>query len=403
MNRPGLTPLQWRVWSLAAAGKVLEGLVVFMGGFTLPLAREELGLERLGLFGAAPLIGILAGAPLLGSLADRWGRRPVFLGEMALLLAGLLGAALSPSPAWLLVGLLLIGLALGADYPTGHLVISEQIGTRWRGPLILASFAGQAVGALAGALLGLAAGPAGVLSWRACYLLPLVPVAVLTWARLGVPESPGWRPPPPPGSRPGPGPIVWRPVLLASLPWFLQDLSTYGVGIFLPLLLAGEAEGSAATWEPLLEEAFFLAGILLAIPLCDRLGRIPLQVGGFVGCALGLGLGGWGSRAAAPHPALTALGLGVFLFMTNLGPNATTYLIAGEVFPQERRGRDAGLAAGAGKVGAVLAVLALPWLWNRWGAAAVLTGLACSSLLGAAVSWLLRIETRHLDTGAGPG
>ena len=43
-----------------------------------------------------------------------------------------------------------VGLALGCDYPTAHMMISESIASRDRGKLVLGAFAFQAVGALIG-------------------------------------------------------------------------------------------------------------------------------------------------------------------------------------------------------------------------------------------------------------
>jgi putative MFS transporter len=45
------------------------------------------------------------------------------------------------------------------------------------------------------------------------------------------------------------------------------------------------------------------------------------------------------------HVLLIFLGFMLFNFMTNLGPNAQTYLLAGEVFPTRVRGMGAGFAA----------------------------------------------------------
>lgn len=436
-GRPTLTASDWRIWGLTAAGKYLEGLVVFMGGIALPLVQAELASARAaaGLLAAAPLIGILVGAPLLGTLADRWGRRPVFLAELVLLLAGLLGAAASPNVTCLVAALLLIGLALGADYPTGHLVISEQLPAAWRGPLVLGAFGCQAVGALSGSLLGwllAAGGGLGPLGWRSLYLLPVLPVLLLTGARLGVPESPGWRPPgvaqaqaaaeggsaaaagqtqsvpagpsplAPQAARPQTYPSL-RPLLLAGLPWFVQDLSTYGVGIFLPqLLVEGGVQRHSLGWATA-ADGLFVAGIGLAIVLVDRLGRIGLQVAGFAGCAAGLALAAWGCSGALQAPSLVIAGVGLFLFMTNAGPNATTYLLAGEVFPIAQRGQGAGLAAAAGKAGAVLAALTLPGLLHRWGTGAVLAGLAISSVIGALLTSWLRLDPALEPTESGRG
>ena len=52
----------------------------------------------------------------------------------------------------------------------------------------------------------------------------------------------------------------------------------------------------------------------------------------------------------------------LFNFMTNLGPNAQTYLLAGEVFPTAIRGTGAGFAAAFGKIGAVATAFLFPIL-----------------------------------------
>ena len=49
-----------------------------------------------------------------------------------------------------------------------------------------------------------------------------------------------------------------------------------------------------------------------------------------------------------------------FNFMSNLGPNAQTYLLAGEVFPTAIRG--AGFAAAFAKIGAVATAFLFPIL-----------------------------------------
>jgi nitrate/nitrite transporter NarK len=204
-----------------------------------------------------------------------------------------------------------------------------------------------------------------------------------------------------------------RGTILASLPWFLQDLSTYGIGIFTPVII-GLAFGKASQDHNVasivhadligargtaLIDVGFLVGIAVAIALADRWGRIPLQVIGFIGCALGLflaALGGGGDQST-DHLVLIVAGFLVFQFMTNFGPNATTYLLAGEVFPTRIRGLGAGFAAASGKVGAVLTAFFFPTLLKAWGTERLLMVLVITSLLGAVVTWCYRIETKGLD------
>ena len=250
---------------------------MFMGGIALSLVSEQfqMGTMDRGLVTAATLFGILLAALTLGGFADRFGRKPVFIAEMVLLVLGLLAEALSQSTQQLIGCLFVIGLVLGADYPTAHIVISESIPAAVRGRLVLGGFSLQAIGAVVGTALA-----AVVLSskpeletWRVFYMLPVLPVCLVAWGRLFMPESSHWlasrgevnkaeehlgrllnrqgvdleaeRMADDSEHKRKPG--SWRELFqgrllrattLASLPWFLQDLSTYGIGIFTPVISA---------------------------------------------------------------------------------------------------------------------------------------------------------------------
>lgn len=172
-----LTVMQWRIWWLAAAGKFFEGMIVFMTGVALPLVALEFHLDAAGkgMVGAATLFGILVGATSLGGLADHVGRKRMFIVEMAIFTIFLTLAAACTTFPLLLVCLFGIGVALGCDYPASVSLAQPATGSH---------------------------GPAGS-GWRALF-------------------SRRHR----------------RATLLASIPWFLQDLGTYGIGIFTPTILA---------------------------------------------------------------------------------------------------------------------------------------------------------------------
>jgi MFS transporter, putative metabolite transport protein len=442
--------MQWLVWSLATAGKFFEGLIVFMGGIALPLVSEQFSIDQTtkGFITAATLAGILIGALFLGGLADRFGRKPVFIGEMVLLLIGLLGASFSSSSELLIFWLFIMGLALGADYPTAHLVISESIPASIRGRLVLGAFSFQALGAVIGtAICAVVLSSKPELStWRIFYLLPIIPVALVAWGRIFLPESSHWL------LSKGhltkaekqlrkllnrqdisllqleiaeEGVVKYKSskfgdlfhgkqlksTILASLPWFLQDISTYGIGIFTPIIIAAafgaeaqEHNLSAVIHNDLLGakgtalvDIGFLVGIAFAIWLSDKLGRIPLQIAGFIGCALGLLIAAAGNFNGANNIVLIGVGFFLFQFMTNLGPNSQTYLIAGEVFPTKIRGVGAGFAAASGKVGAVITAFFFPALLSGFGADRLLPLLALTSLIGAWITWLYRVETKGVN------
>ena len=446
---PALTPTQWLVWSLATAGKCFEGLIVFMGGISLPLVSRQFGMTTTeqGLVTAATLAGILLGALWLGSLADRWGRKPVFIGEMVLLAVALIGAACSVTTPMLVICLFVIGLALGADYPTAHLVISESIPAEIRGRLVLGAFSFQALGAVLATLIAalLLTLESSLDLWRQLYLIPVIPVLFVVWGRLFMPESSHWlvsqgrlaqaecqlgkllhrddielTPQETAEASRLSKNTDWRQLfqgeikratILASVPWFLQDLSTYGIGIFTPIILAtafgsenSQPSGAAVLHDVLLGakgtalvDLGFLAGIAVAIALADRWGRIPLQIFGFLGCALGLLIATAGSAGSSLNLPVIFVGFFLFQFMTNLGPNAQTYLLAGELFPVGVRGLGAGFAAASGKVGAVITAFLFPSLQSQLGSERLLVLLALTSLLGAFVTWQFRIETRGVN------
>ncbi len=151
-----MTAMQWKIWFLASAGKFFEGMVVFMTGVALPLIVQEFSLDDLekGTVSAATLFGILVGASLLGGLADRYGRKKMFVAEMVLFAVCLACMVFSPNFKILVIFLFGIGLSLGCDYPTAHMIISESIPSLSRGKLVLGAFAFQSLGALTGMAVG---------------------------------------------------------------------------------------------------------------------------------------------------------------------------------------------------------------------------------------------------------
>ncbi|WP_018964074.1 MFS transporter [Ancylobacter sp. FA202] len=443
-----MTAMQWRIWGLAAAGKFFEGLVVFMTGVAMPLIANEFGLGAVehGVVGAASLAGILVGALLLGGLADQFGRKLMFIVEMVLFIIFLMLLSVAPSYAWLVVFLFGIGLALGCDYPTAHLIISESIPTSARGRLVLGAFAFQAVGALVGTGVGyvVLTFDADVTAWRWMYAAAIIPAMVVLAGRFFVTESAPWlfargrkheaeretarllqRKPAYPKKvvlsaphKAEAGASGWtalfarrnrRATILASAPWFLQDLSTYGIGIFTPTILAatlGHDSDNARNIAEIIQndiaaaegaamiDVLLIVGIIFAVALADRVGRVPLQILGFIGCAAGLLIASFSAYYdGAMGTALIFIGFMMFNFMTNLGPNAQTYLLAGEVFPTAIRGKGAGFAAAFAKMGAVLTAFGFPIMLASIGQQALLYGLVAMSLLGAAVTWWFRIET----------
>ncbi len=449
-----MTQMQWRIWSLAAAGKFFEGFVVFMTGVALPLISREFGIGSAenGLISAASLAGILVGAIGLGGMSDAFGRKRMFIIEMIIFCAFLVALVFCTNFISLIVCLFGLGVALGCDYPTAHMIISESIPSTSRGKLVLAAFAFQAIGALGGTGVGyfvLAADPS-LDAWRWMYATAIIPAILVTVGRFFIPESANWlhirgatekaeeaaqqlllRKPLYPGTITllrdtavaaeghGGGFLALfnkqnlRATIFSSVPWFIQDLGTYGIGIFTPTILAAAIGSSAdhvrsvsdlilndilAAKGAAMITTLLIIGIGFAVVLADRVGRIWLQVVGFIGCAAGLFIASMaGNFEGSMKTTVIFIGFMLFNFMTNLGPNAQTYLLAGEVFPTAIRGTGAGFAAAVGKIGAVTTAFLFPILLATIGTSALLYILVVTSILGAIVTWVFRIETNGVS------
>jgi len=456
-----MTGMQWRIWALAAAGKFFEGFVVFMTGVALPLISRQFGIgpAQNGFISAASLMGILVGAVCLGGMSDRFGRKLMFIAEMIIFCAFLVLLVLCTNFTSLVICLFGIGLALGCDYPTAHMIISESIPSASRGKLVLAAFGFQALGALGGTAVGylvLTATP-NLDAWRWMYGTAIVPALAVTIGRFFITESASWlhvrgavekaelvtkrllvRVPQYPSEITLSRETVLekdghqqgglrsfialfdkrnlRATIFASVPWFLQDLGTYGIGIFTPTILAAAignkpdhvrsvsdlilndilaAKGAA------LITLLLIVGIIFAVLLADKVGRIWLQILGFIGCAAGLLIASFADDfSGGSKTTVIFIGFMLFNFMTNIGPNAQTYLLAGEVFPTAIRGTGAGFAAAFGKIGAVATAFLFPILLVGIGTAPLLYILVATSLIGAVVTWLYRIETNGVSLDA---
>ncbi len=445
-----LTETHWRIWFLSAAGVMLDGFDLFIIGICMPLLVRYFGALpwQAGLIGASAIIGAVFGASILGSVTDKYGRKALFLFNMAVLIAfGILcGFAWS---VWSLVAFrFLLGVGVGADYPVCSAYISEFMPKRIRGRMLISAFSLQAAGMLLAAGLGLV-----VLkvypkeeAWRWILALGSVPASFVFFFRTTVPESARWligknrireaadivqkilpekrseirrllvrqeekeikeR-----KTQLGYGSLFHkkyiRRTILAAAPWFLMDISTYGVGLFTPIILAALAVPDASgtyvvnvfyiTEEVALLDAFLIVGFLLNIWLVEKWGRITLQMLGFIGMALGLViLAISASLPGGKHIVLVFSGFTIFNVLMNMGPNPTTFTLAAEVFPTEIRASGEGFAAAWAKVGAAVGIFFLPVLKDSLGVTCTLMIIACTSLLGMIVTAIFRVETKGMS------
>jgi MFS family permease len=434
-------------WALASGGTLIDGLSVFMLGMAIPLLSANLGLSTLqtGLLGAALVAGAIGGAMWGGRLADRYGRKSVFLIDMLILAVAAGFSALTWGAWWLIAAQLIVGVGIGMDFPVSGSYVAECMPHQKRSRMMVATIACQSVGLILAAMIALALlhlVPKPEV-WRWFFATEMIFALLFLLGRLNLPESPRWligqgrnreavhmleRFAPSdrrqlermasrlgdtvhfvarvPQSAKTQGyallfhPAYLRSTLLSSVPWFLMDIATYGVGLFTAVLLAqmhvvGEGLKLIPHVDALargtgLIDLFLLLGFLIGLWAVAKFGRIQMQLIGFGGMVFGMGVL-WLSTVLAggdaAHVGLVFIGFVVFNLFMNMGPNSTTYILPTELYPTQMRATGAGFAASVAKVGATLGVFTLPLIQSDLGVSTVLAMMAAVSLLGLLSTW----------------
>src|SRR3954451_21057104 len=191
----------WMVVARLGAGWVLDGLeVTIVGTISSRLTEKGSGLEitdsQIGLAAAIYVAGACLGALFFGWLADRLGRKKLFLITLALYILATVATAFSTS--FLMFGIFrfFTGAGIGGEYAAINSAIDELIPARVRGTvdlMINGSFwLGNAVGAaLSIPLLNDSLFPVDV-GWRLAFGLGAVLGFTILLVRRNVPESPRW-------------------------------------------------------------------------------------------------------------------------------------------------------------------------------------------------------------------
>jgi MFS transporter, PHS family, inorganic phosphate transporter len=372
---------------------------------TLLKGQWHLSSGELALLNAVMLGAAFLGALAFGRLADVIGRTRVYWMSAAMMVFAAAGSALSPSLAVLVAFRFLLGFGVGGDYPVSAVLMSEYAHHSNRGRMIGLVFCAQAVGLVVGPLVALALLGGGVgpgMTWRLLLGLGAIPAVIAVWLRRTMPESPRYAADHPRGSRqrgtaPGARELLTSRALLLTLAgtagcWFLLDYAYYGNTISTPQIINLISPHASQTATIAIQLAIFavaaVPGYLLAIARMDRIGHRRLQLAGFIvmgACFAVIGLVPGMTTAVVPF----LLAYGISYFFAEFGPNVTTFVLPGELFPTRLRATGHGISAGVGKLGAFIGVFLFPVLQHALGLRATLLLTAGVSALGALLTLVL--------------
>jgi inositol transporter-like SP family MFS transporter len=138
-QRPPRVPAAlWRMAFAAGLAFYLDAATVISVAIALPVWRSHFALTlwQVGLLTAGLAFAIALGSLAGGWLGDRFGRSRVFTLDLMVFVLGTVLIITAAGPTMVITGVIVVGLAAGADMPTALAVISDEAPDWARGRLI---------------------------------------------------------------------------------------------------------------------------------------------------------------------------------------------------------------------------------------------------------------------------
>ncbi|QRW03638.1 Sugar (and other) transporter [Ceratobasidium sp. AG-Ba] len=332
------------------------------------LAKHNYGTTLSSLAFAGTIVGML----LFGYLSDKMSATVIvavfsFLSACSSGAHGSIGGML----AMLSACRFLLGIGVGAEYPSGSVAASEQSEEegisknaqhRWfalaTNTMIDTGFGENHLRAVWRGSLGLGVSPAlAVLLWR----LRMTEPTRYQKDSMRNAKVPYW--------------LIfkryWRSLAAISLTWFVYDFITYPFGIYSSTIVDSIIGSNKSLyvifgWNVVIN-LFYIPGTVIGAFVVDLLGpKYTMITGLLCQAVIGFGMSG-GYVHLQKHIAGFAVLYGIFLSFGELGPGNCLGLLASKSGPTAVRGQFYGVAAAIGKVGAFVGTWAFPPMIDAFG------------------------------------
>ena len=179
---PPIEKRLWKVATLSGMASYLDAALIVSIGVNLAIYRDayDMGVWMAGAISAIVTICIAVGSLVGGRLADVFGRRRLYNLDILCYAVGAIIITLAPDDITLLVGVLLAGLAAGADLPTSLAVVSDASPDHARGRLIAFTQVMWMLGIIVVVFAGFALSDTGMIGAR-LITAHLAVAALVTW------------------------------------------------------------------------------------------------------------------------------------------------------------------------------------------------------------------------------
>jgi MFS transporter, putative metabolite transport protein len=417
-----LRPFHLRMALASTGGVFSDGFGLGIIGIALSHAGQlSLSAVWLGLLGGASLLGLFAGALLTGPVADRFGRRPIFAYNMAVLGALSVLQSFAGSAPQLLALRLAVGFLLGTDYVVSKALLTEFAPRRLRGRALGLLSVAWAGGYACAYAVGLLLDNGGPDAWRWTLATSAIPCLLVLPLRLTLPESPLWltssgRPTAAAGvvrrvlgeavappaavttspSRRGRSQQLFSPrwrrrTAVACVFFTCQVIPYFALGTFVSQVMTAMQlrNGHIAG---LLYNLSLLVGAVAGLLVIDRISRRVFLIGSF--CLTAASLLVVSLSPQLPPPAITAL-FALFAGVLSAASNLV-YVYLPELFPTDLRASGIGLAVACSRTGSAFSTFLLPIIVESYGVRTALNACVAVLALGALVCQRWAPETRNV-------
>ncbi|MGH3430970.1 MAG: MFS transporter [Mycobacteriales bacterium] len=419
MNRLPITRQHRMATVLIGLGLFFDIYEIFLAGVLGSVLGKDFHLSKssLTLLLSSAFVGMFIGALTLGRLADRFGRRRIFLISLGAYSVFSLLGAFSVGPVMLVAARFLAGIGIGAEPPVSDTYLSDLLPPRLRGRYTAWAYTLSFLGVPAAGFLGhwlVPITPFGVAGWRWMFVIGAFGAVIVFLLRTKLPESPRWLEavgrtdeaeavverfeqqaraagaelPTPTAEQGTPAetgrlrnlfvPPYRRRTLMMAVFHMLQTWGYYGFGTLAPIVLIAKG-------YPIVESLLFSAvtfigypvGAAISVPIVERIERKYLVVFSVLGmAAFGLAFG-----YSTTTWVIVVCG-SVYTAISNLFSNAF-HIYQAEIFPTQLRATAASGTYSLSRLSsALMPFILLPLLHNS-GAGALFAVVAAALIIVA--------------------
>ena len=352
-----------------------------------------------GLIGGSPLIGVFIGSLFFGSLADKYGRRKIYLYIFLIVAILSLSQILVNNVEVLFIVRVLLGVAIGGDYAVNPSVLSELIPEKLRAKSLSYLLVLWSLGYVLAAVVGFFMTEYNIGNWKLMLASSTIFGIIVFLMRLDIPESPVWLQKQKRNEEAKAiitkyfgGNVVmtvneetqtgggysrlftrdmWKKTIYASVAWLAGVIPLYGIMTFLPTVLMTvnvQNEGIGT----ILVNVFMLLGSIAAAVIIDWFSRKKLFITTLVVACVPLFILGINSNL---NGVIIVILFCIFMFFLTIMGTLTSAVIPAESFSAEIRSQGVGFCTAVSRIGSAFGTFVVPALLGYVGLGPILIGM----------------------------